>query len=51
MYTSFFIQACDAWKKEATEAAEKAKLAEKDKQTAIQSKDEVGVFYKKNYIA
>ncbi|XP_072028240.1 LOW QUALITY PROTEIN: putative E3 ubiquitin-protein ligase UNKL [Amphiura filiformis] len=33
-------QACDAWKKEATEAGEKSKQAEKDKQAAIQSKDE-----------
>ncbi|XP_033630575.1 putative E3 ubiquitin-protein ligase UNKL isoform X1 [Asterias rubens] len=33
-------QACDAWKKEAHEASEKAKLAEREKQVAMQLKEE-----------
>ena len=37
----FLWQACDAWKKEATEAGEKAKLADKDKQAAVLFKEEV----------
>ena len=41
----FFIfccfQACDAWKREATESQEKAKHAELEKNTALQRKEEV----------
>ena len=36
-------QACDAWKKEAHEASEKAKLAEREKQVAMQLKEEVSL--------
>ena len=37
----WFLQACDAWKREATDSQEKAKHAEVEKNTALQRKEEV----------